>query len=53
MLGKSYQAYLDAVALIDECEMTLEEKEKEKDKILLARKMEFGRSYEYFPPWKT
>ena len=47
----AYQTFLDANAVIDNCEMTETEKNQEKMKVLEARKLAFGPSFEHFPPW--
>ena len=44
--------FLDANLIIDVCDIPEEEKKKEIEKILDARKAVFGSSFEQFPPWK-
>ena len=51
-LGQSYQCYLDALSVIDECRMSEKEKDIEKENILEARKRAFGDNHVHFPPWK-
>lgn len=50
-LGTVYQCFLDANKIIDDCDMLEEEKDKEREKILAARKVAFGSSFVNFPPW--
>ena len=52
LLGMAYYTFLDANLIIDACDLPEEEKKKEKEKILAARKAVFGSSYVQFPPWK-
>ena len=51
-LGQSFQCYLDALSVIDECRMCEQEKAKERENILEARKMGLGDNHVHFPPWK-
>ena len=51
-LGMAHYTFLDANLIIDVCDIPEEEKKKEKEKILDARKAVFGSSFEQFPPWK-
>ena len=51
-LGISYHVYLDALSIIDTCDdMSNEEKETERAKLLEARKRAFGNNFLNFPPW--
>ena len=50
-LGGAYQSYIDAYDTIEECDLSEDEKNVEKAKLLNARKTALGGSYEYFPPW--
>ena len=50
-LGTAYQAYIDANELIEKSDLNKDAKEKEKAKILEARKTAFGIHYKYNPPW--
>ena len=50
-LGGAYQSYIDAFDTIEECDLSEDEKNVEKEKLLNARKTALGGSYEYFPPW--
>ena len=51
-LGGAYQSYLDAYDTIELCDLSENEKEVEKAKLLEARKTALGESYAYFPPWE-
>ena len=50
-LGGAYQSYLDAYDNFELCDLSENEKEVEKAKLLEARKTALGESYAYFPPW--
>ena len=50
-LGGAYQSYIDAYDTIEECDLSEDEKNVEKEKLLNARKTALGGSYEHFPPW--
>ena len=50
-LGSVFQAFMDANEIIDSSNFPEELKEKEKVKILEARKSAFGENYEHVPPW--
>ena len=52
-LGTTYQDFLDANNLVDECEASQDVKIAEKELILKARKSAFGTDFMYFPPWNT
>ena len=51
MCGSAYQTYLDAIEVIDNCDLDEESKGEEKKKVLEARKDSFGNNFKYFPPW--
>ena len=51
-LGTIYQSFLDANDIIEKSTLDEEDKMKEKQKILQARKLAFGNDFRYFPPWK-
>ena len=48
-----FQTYLDATDVIEESELSEEEENVEKTKLLEGRKLAFGNSYEFFPPWSS
>ena len=49
----TYSNYLDAIAVIENCDdISEEEKRIEKTKLLEARKRAFGDSFKQFPPRK-
>ena len=50
-LGSAYQAFLDANDIIDNCDISEDEKEKEKAKVLESRKTAIGPQFVHFPPW--
>ena len=50
-LGVIYITFLDANSIIDRSKLPEDEKKKEKEKILEARKAAFGSSFHNFPPW--
>ena len=51
-LGISYHVYLDANMIIDTCDdLSNEEKEKVKARLLEVRKKAFGSNFSNFPPW--
>ena len=54
-LGCSYQAYLDAMKVVDDSDLDANEKAIEREEILCARKKAFGSgdTYLYYPPWKS
>ena len=52
-LGSAYQTYLDAMEIIEKSELSEEEKETEKAKVLEERKFAFGSLFKYYPPWST
>ena len=52
ILATSFQSYLDANYIIDESDLTEEDKIVEKESVLEARKKAFGENYIYYPPWR-
>ena len=50
-LGGAYQSYIDAYDTLEECDLSENEKNKEKEKLLDARKTALGASFAQFPPW--
>ena len=50
-LGMAYHTFLDANSVIEKCKISEDEKKKEKEKILEARKLALGSSFKDFPPW--
>ena len=50
-LGRGCQAFLDAVELTEESELSEDAKYDEKQKILDSRKDTFRENFKYFPPW--
>ena len=50
-LGTSFQTFLDANQIIDTSKFSEVFKEKEKAKVLEARKYAFGENFNYVPPW--
>ena len=50
-LETAFQSYLDAKQLIDESDLSEEDKEQEKQNLLEARNNAFGTNYRYSPPW--
>ena len=52
-LGFGYQTFLDAIEVIESCDMSENEKEVEKEKVLEARKLALGPSFKFFPPWDS
>ena len=50
-LGTTYQQFLDALDIIEESELSENEKLIEKKKVLGSRKDAFGENYKYYPPW--
>ena len=51
-IGIAYHAFLDAISVIDDSDLPIDLQEKEKDKILEARKSVFGDKFCDFPPWR-
>ena len=51
-IGISYETYCDIMKIIEESDITDQEKETEKVKVTEARKKTFGQKYKYFAPWK-
>ena len=50
-LGTVYQTFLDAQEIIEESELHQDEKDKEKAKLLEAKKTAFGKLFKHYPPW--
>ena len=50
-LGSGYQTFLDAIEVIEACDMSEKEKEVKKEKVLEARKLALGSSFKFSPPW--
>ena len=46
-----YQVFLEATELIETSDLTEDQKEEEKTKVLEARKCAFGPQFTLFPPW--
>ena len=51
-LGTIFRTFLDANEVIDSSNLDEENKAKEKEKVLEARKTAFGENYKWYPPWK-
>ena len=53
-LGTFYRRFLDANEMIEDMDLIEEERSREKNKILEARKMGFnGNNWQNFPPWSN
>ena len=50
-LGSAYQSFLDASKVLEVCDISEEDKNIEKAKLLDARKTALGGRYSDFPPW--
>ena len=50
-LGGGFQTYIDALEVIEEMDISADEKNVEKARILESRKRALGENYKYFPPW--
>ena len=51
-LGGGYQTYIDALeVVVEDIDLSEEEKNQEKAGIFEARKDALGENYKYFPPW--
>ena len=50
-LGTGYQVFMDANDIIDQSELSKDDKEKEKLRVLEARKIAFGARFRDYPPW--
>ena len=48
-LGWGYQTYINALGM----DLTEDEKNPEKARILESRKDTLGENYKYFPPWRS
>ena len=51
-IGIAYHVFLDANSIVEESNLSNEEKEIERIKILESRKDFFGKSFFKYPPWK-
>ena len=51
-LGTIFQSFIDANDIIGKINLEEEDKSKEKEKVLQARKLAFGNNFRKFPPWK-
>ena len=51
-IGIAYHSFLNANAIIDDSDMTNEEKVEEKNRLLESRKNAFGNNFKNYPPWK-
>ena len=49
-LGRIFQTYLDILEIIQKSDLTDELKDVERAKVLKARKNDFGKDFEFFPP---
>ena len=52
-LGSAYQTFLDANYLIENSDLSEDEKKEEKNKILEERKAAFGKLFKHYPPWSA
>ena len=50
-LGSVYQFFLDANEIVEKGDLSENEKQTKKNKILEARKNALGSSYKLYPPW--
>ena len=50
-LGTAFQCFLDANEIIETSNLETEVKNEEKEKVLEARKIGFGKYFRNFPPW--
>ena len=50
-LGICYHVFLDANRIIESSDLSNEEKDKEKTRLLEARKNALGSNYYRYPPW--
>ena len=50
-LGTGYQVFMDASDIIEQSDLSEDDKEKEKSKVLEARKNAFGSRFRDYPPW--
>ena len=52
-IGTVFQTFPDALNVIEMSDIKEEAKHVEKGKVLEARKVAFGTSYKFVPPWST
>ena len=50
-LGGAFQSFIDANKVLEECDLSEDDKNIEKAKVLNARKLALGDNFKYFPPW--
>ena len=50
-LGGAYQSYIDAYSTLEESDLSEDEKNTEKAKLLDARKTALGVSFAHYLPW--
>ena len=50
-IGTVFQTYLDVLDIIEKSDLNEDGKQNEKSKALEARKVAFGTSFKFFPPW--
>ena len=52
-LGSAYQTFVDAIEVIDACDLQEDVGEIEKTKVLEARKCALGPNFQGLPPWNS
>ena len=52
-LGSAYQTFIDALEVIDACDLQEDVKDVEKTKVLEARKCALGPHFQGLPPWNS
>ena len=52
-LGSTYQTFVDAVEVIDECDLQEDTRNLEKTKVLEVRKCALGPNFQGLPPWNS
>ena len=52
-LGSAYQTFIDAIEVIDSCNLQEDVKDVEKTKVLEARKCALGSNFRGLPPWNS
>ena len=52
-LGSAYQTFIDAIEVIDACDLQEDVRDVEKTKVLEARKCALGPNFQGLPPWKS
>ena len=50
-LGGAFQSFIDANKVLEDCDLSEDDKNTERAKLLDARKSALGDSFRYFPPW--